>query len=187
MAAAEPPKKRGRPSKSASATSAPGATNGKKRGRPGKGDTLAVSLDEEAPPKKRGRPPKGGETTKVDYLEEAAAEQLEDELVEAAAEEPIDEPSKPISSVKRGRGRPKKASAIAVADDMAVDEEDIKEATGKRYWLMKAEQEDREETLEDGTVFNARFTIDDLRDKGGPEPWDGESATMLRLLFCSDH
>lgn len=48
---------------------------------------------------------------------------------------------------------------------------------------MKAEQEDREETLEDGSVYNSKFTINDLRNKGGPEPWDGmlldELAEML--------
>jgi predicted RNA-binding protein with PUA-like domain len=44
---------------------------------------------------------------------------------------------------------------------------------GKNYWLLKAEQVDRMETLKDGSKFNTKFTIDDLKEKGGPEPWEG--------------
>jgi predicted RNA-binding protein with PUA-like domain len=44
---------------------------------------------------------------------------------------------------------------------------------GKNYWLFKAEQVDRMETLQDGSEFNTKFTIDDLKEKGGPEPWEG--------------
>ena len=103
--------------------------------------------------------------------------------MDAAASEGAEQPSKPASPIKK-KGRPakakgKKAAVTAVvetedadeeADQNAVDEE----VSGKQYWLMKAEQVDREETLNDGSVFNAKFTIDDLREKGGPEPWDGK-------------
>ena len=172
VAVTEPPKKRGRPAKTASAAPGPAITSAKKAGRAVKAEAPAVTLYDEdaAPPKKRGRPPKGGETTQVAAEDEAAAEQLEEELVDA-----VDAPSKPISSVKKGkggRGRPKKVTAEHEADEVDTEEEGSS-TTNKQYWLMKAEQEDREETLEDGSVFNAKFTIDDLRAKGGPEPWDG--------------
>lgn len=119
---------------------------------------------EAAPPKKRGRPPRGGETTKVEVADEAAAEQLEEELVEnAEAEGAGEEPSK-RTSPKKKRGRPAKAKGkgkSAVTEDTAeeevVEEEDVAETNGenvKQYWLMKAEQEDREETLSDGSVVS---------------------------------
>ena len=100
----------------------------------------AVPLDDDdAPaPKKRGRPPKGGETTKVAAEDEAAAEQLEDELGEAVVNE---EPRKPLSSVKKGkagRGRPKKVvpTATAQEDDVSGAEDGVEEGEGKQYWLM---------------------------------------------------
>ena len=137
---------------------------------------------ETAPPKKRGRPPKGGETTQVTADDSAAAEQLEEELVDA-----VEDQGAPASPVKKGRGRPpakgrgKKASATPAAADVddtkQVEEEDVVNdvaPSDKQFWLMKAEQEDNEQTLKDGSVYNSKFTIDDLRDKGGPEPWDGK-------------
>ena len=58
-----------------------------------------------------------------------------------------------------------------------MEDPDEGSASGKNYWLMKAEQEDRDEVLEDGTRINVRFTIDDLRAKTEPEPWDGKLNT----------
>ena len=98
--------------------------------------------------------------------DDAAAEQLEGELVDSAeAEGDGDGPSKRISPLKkRGRGRPPKAkgkgkSAVteAAAEEDVDEEEEAETANGvdvKQYWLMKAEQEDREETLEDGSVVS---------------------------------
>lgn len=45
-------------------------------------------------------------------------------------------------------------------------------ATGRQYWLMKAEPETR---FEKG--IDVRFSIDDLAAKTEPEPWDGKSET----------
>jgi hypothetical protein len=124
-----------------------------------------VPRKETAPPKKRGRPPRGGETTKVEVADEAAAEQLEEELVEnAEAEGAGEEPSK-RTSPKKKRGRPAKAKAKgksavtegAAEEEVVEEEEEIAETNGenvKQYWLMKAEQEDREETLSDGSVVS---------------------------------
>jgi len=41
-------------------------------------------------------------------------------------------------------------------------------ATGRQYWLMKAEPESRFEKGKD-----IKFSIDDLAAKTVPEPWDG--------------
>jgi len=130
----------------------------------------------------RAKPPHGGETTKVEADEPAAAEQLEEELVDAADE--AEASSKPPVPAKK-RGRPAKAKAAVkpaadVVEDEAVEapvddavDADAVANTDTQYWLMKAEQIDREETLEDGSTANMKFTIDDLRAKAGPEPWDG--------------
>lgn len=123
-----------------------------------------MPLDETAPPKRRGRPPKGEQTTQVEVADEAAAEQLEEELVETA-KAGTEEPSKPTSSLKKKRGRPSKAkgkSAVTegVAEEEQVEEDEAETANGesvKQYWLMKAEQEDREDTLGDGSVVSISF------------------------------
>ena len=67
----------------------------------------------------------------------------------------------------------RRGKQAVTADEEDIDAEEQDGSDGKQYWLMKAEQEDREETLSDGSVFNSKFTIDNLREKGGPEPWDG--------------
>jgi hypothetical protein len=176
-------KKRGRPAKAADAeddaTEPP-----KKRGRPAK-DTPAVPKAEIAPPKKRGRPPKGGETTKIEADDGAAAEQLEEELVEEVEAETTAEAapdtgaaSKPTASsttLPKKRGRPpkkgkrqatSKAAPSTGMTDGAVDipeeeeeaeaddEEEVEVSDGTNYWLMKAEQQGQEQTLEDGTIVS---------------------------------
>ena len=70
-------------------------------------------------------------------------------------------PSKRTSPTKK-RGRPPKAkgkgknvsTAVDGAEDVDEEEQDgmTNGVTGKQYWLMKAEQEDREEKLKDGSV-----------------------------------
>ena len=140
---AEPPAKRGRTSKAAP----------------------AVPVSENPPPRKRGAPPIGGETTKVREDDPAAAEQLVDELEDAAVKL-SKEPSRGRKNDVKGRETGARVDESQTADPEA--------ASGGRFWLMKAEQVDRKETLPNGSVFNTKFTIDDLRAKGGPEPWDGE-------------
>ena len=121
-----------------------------------------MSRKEAAPPKKRGRPPHGGETTQPAVADEAAAEQLEDELVENAEAQGAGEGPSKRTSPKKKRGRPAKAkgkSAVTAdaAEEEVAEEEEAVETNGanvKQYWLMKAEQEDREETLSDGSVVS---------------------------------
>jgi len=150
VAEAEPAKKRGRPGKKAPATEQPA----KKRGRPAKvtkDPAEAPAAPDTPAPRKRHSGRTGGPTTKIASDANDAAEQLEEELV--------DEVSKSAKS-----GDKRKAS----------------EGDGKNYWLMKAEQVDRMETLKDGTEFNTKFTIDDLKAKGGPEPWEGVRNMVAR-------
>jgi predicted RNA-binding protein with PUA-like domain len=150
---AEPAKKRGRPSKKAASENAP-----KKRGRPAK----VVTEPAEAPaapdtpaPRKRHSGRTGGPTTKIATDATDASEQLEEELV--------DEVSKSAKTSDK-----RKASSEAENE------------SGKNYWLMKAEQVDRMETLKDGSEFNTKFTIDDLKERGAPEPWEGVRNVVAR-------
>lgn len=97
----------------------------------------------------------------------------------------------PPSGVKRGRGRPRK-QPVAVQDDAEDDGYDdsthdanITEATTiiqstdmddedhPNYWLMKAEPESRIEKNANGHDVDVKFSIDDLRARSEPEPWDG--------------
>ncbi|KXT16808.1 hypothetical protein AC579_6788 [Pseudocercospora musae] len=192
-ASAAPAKKqRGRPAKVG------------KRGRPAKAEPEAdddgeddgdVDIDadadavppeeEQKTPKKRGRPPKGGETTKMDVDDENAAEQLEEELLDAAE----DEQEEDAIDSKRKAPAPKKGKAKK-NDAAEVEEDETAAASGKQYWLMKAEQDGHDEMLKNGEIFNTKFTIDDLRAKNGPEPWDGvrnpSAAKNLRAMKQGD-
>lgn len=127
----------------------------KSRGRPAKA-APAVPAEPQAAPKKRGRPPKGGETTKAAQDDPDAAEQLEEELVEAVEDDVAGEP---IPAKKRGspaKGKGKKAAAAEVVEAELDDEaeDDMVVESGKKYWLMKAEQEGHEETLKNGSVVS---------------------------------
>jgi hypothetical protein len=52
------------------------------------------------------------------------------------------------------------------------------DAEGDRsYWLMKAEPESR---FEKGV--DVKFSIDDLRESGKPEAWDGKSRPQVAIL-----
>jgi predicted RNA-binding protein with PUA-like domain len=158
-AQAEPVKKRGRPAKKQAAPAPTKQTattqSAKKRGRPVKPTTDPAEhpAEPDTPaPRKRHSGRTGGPTTKISTDAADAADQLEDEL--------IDEVQKSVK--KGGKAKPASSSKKQDAED-----------NGKNYWLMKAEQVDRMETLKDGSQFNTKFTIDDLKAKGAPEPWEG--------------
>jgi predicted RNA-binding protein with PUA-like domain len=100
---------------------------------------------------------------------------------------------------KRGRGRPpKKTKQTALKDNHDIDLEsdandeasdgidyddpthdaNITEATtiiqaDRSYWLMKAEPESRIEKNANGDDVDVKFSIDDLRSRTEPEPWEG--------------
>ncbi|KAK3661184.1 hypothetical protein LTR56_000307 [Elasticomyces elasticus] len=156
------PKKRGRPAKAAAAPKKAATANTKAKAAPKK--AAAATSSETAAPKKRGRPAKGGATTKAAVDEDAAEAQPEEELADAADAD----------------GEEAETGELPPAQVQ----------NSKRYWLMKAEQEDREETTHDGTVINTRFTIDDLRSKTSPELWDGVrnplAAKNMRAMQIGD-
>jgi predicted RNA-binding protein with PUA-like domain len=158
-ATTEAPKKRGRQSTrqpaAAPAKQIVTTQPAKKRGRPSKAtaDPAEAPADPDTPaPRKRHSGRTGGPTTKISTDAVDAADQLEDELIDVAEK-----------SAKKG-GKSKTSSSAA--------KQDANEG-GKNYWLMKAEQVDRMETLKDGSEFNTKFTIDDLKAKNAPEPWEG--------------
>ena len=118
----------------------------------------------------------------------------------------------PAPPATRGRGRPRQSSTpretpgIAHQNGIPEDastEEDVKSARkskpkqqveveddfeedGTQYWLMKAEPDSRIENGKD-----VAFSIDMLRDREEPEPWDGlslfrqKTKTRLTLFRCS--
>lgn len=143
---AEPPKKRGRPSSTVKKDEKDGApkakaATGKPRGRPKKSAPAVSETDLGPLPRKRGSGPKGGETTKITADDDAAADQLEEELVDTAEAED----DEGAADEKRKRNLPfdgehssnAKKSNSAIADAALEAGED----GGKQYWLMKAEQE----------------------------------------------
>ncbi|CAD0110635.1 unnamed protein product [Aureobasidium uvarum] len=97
---------------------------------------------------------------------------------------------------KRARGRPPKPKQSTLEDghesapdandeasdgieyDDSTHDANITEATtiiqaDRSYWLMKAEPESRIEKNANGDDVDVKFTIDDLRSRAEPEPWEG--------------
>lgn len=175
-----PPKKKGRPAKAKAATEEPVAEAPKRgRGRPKKDAVApAVPEEEEGPPFTRHEAPLGGETTVAGEDGEAAAEQLEDELLDTTEEigNAVNSKRKaPIAKMGKAKGKAANKALTNGADDEAIDAAVASaKPFAKSFWLMKAEQEDRLEPTKSGQVINTKFTIDDLRSKTVPEPWDGK-------------
>lgn len=185
----EPPKKkqRGRPStKVQDANDADDEPPAKQastpakrgRGRPPKNKNKlepAVPLEETAPPKHRD----GGQTYRHPGDDLAAADQLEEELMDTAEspeQSTVNRKGKaPIP--KKGKG---KAAQLELSEhsDAAANGEVDESASGKNYWLMKAEEKGHDIPLPKGGVFNTTFTIDDLRSKTEPEAWDGKRSSF---------
>lgn len=189
-------RKPGRPAKAAATNAATKSAakpstakaSGKKPGRPAKAKAVEP---EEAPdaidtpaPRKRHSAPKGGETTKIAADDGDAADQLEGELVDAAQETAkpgrkrkaaTSETPAPAKSIK-GKGKARGKAAAVEADDSAA----TPTSEGKNYWLLKAEQVDRLETLKSGREVNTKFTIDDLKAATEPEMWEGVRNVVAR-------
>ncbi|GAB7338267.1 hypothetical protein MBLNU457_4589t1 [Dothideomycetes sp. NU457] len=169
---APPAKKRGRPPKATTKVASKSQTTQApaKRGRPAK----AVVDNPKAAPKKRGRPVKVA-------MDGAADEDDETEAEPATKKRARGRPAKATASKKGGKDK-----AVADADDdeeadtsneinptEATTEIAPSEASGRQYWLMKAEPETRMEKTESGKTVDVKFSIDDLAAKLSPEPWDG--------------
>jgi len=174
-AAADPLEKRGQkaavPKKKHTKTTQPGPT---------------VPDIEQPPPRKRGRVLKRGEITRIEAGEEAVAKQLEGELEDNAEEYT----SKKTAPRKRSGPTTKVKAINAKMPNVDVNRADGEGSEDRQYWLMKAEQEDREETAPDGSMVNTKFTIDDLRSKTEPEMWDGvrnfAAAKNMRAMRTGD-
>ncbi|KAI6804018.1 hypothetical protein KC361_g304 [Hortaea werneckii] len=143
----------------------------KGRGRPKKIDTAKekpATKDEAAPPHKRGEPPHGGESNYPEADQDQAEEQLEDELLDE-----VERSDKKASGTRKSTNEDLDEAPADRNKPPRAQGAQSREGNAKTYWLMKAEQEDREEKAPDGSSVNVKFTIDDLREKGGPELWDG--------------
>lgn len=146
---------------------------------------------------KRGRPPKAAkETAKASVSNEQVDTVKKAAKAEKVAGRGRGRPKKDVKDLKdlksgktsdakrktpkvrAGRAKEKEAKAAAgdIVDDLPdgisteVDEDDetLTDDSGRQYWLMKAEPESR---MENG--IDMKFSIDDLKERNGPEPWEG--------------
>ncbi|KAI7484876.1 hypothetical protein KC357_g3142 [Hortaea werneckii] len=143
----------------------------KGRGRPKKIDTAKekpAAKDEAAPPHKRGEPPHGGESNYPEADQDQAEEQLEDELLDE-----VERSDKKASGTRKSTNEDLDGASADRNKPPRAQGAQSRGGNAKTYWLMKAEQEDREEKAPDGSSVNVKFTIDDLCGKGGLELWDG--------------
>ncbi|KAF4549672.1 EVE domain-containing protein [Elsinoe fawcettii] len=176
------PKKRGRPARAAEVEEVKPAP--KKRGR------AAKVVEEEGEPapsqaKKRGRP------AKEEVKEEPKAKKPRGRPAKAIEEEAPVEQAEEVKTTKvKGRGKAAAASAKIDTDEAVVDKKVDTPAGDRSYWLMKAEPESRLETTSSGKQVDISFTIDDLKNKNGPEPWDGirnhQAQKNLRAMSVGD-
>ncbi|KAF2224602.1 PUA-like domain-containing protein, partial [Elsinoe ampelina] len=142
----------------------------KRKGRAAKVEETASEPEPETvPAKKRGRPAKASQENAPDAN---------------------------TAAPKRGRGNKAAVSeaepeAPAVNTDNTTPDVKADASTGDRsYWLMKAEPESRLESTASGKQVDISFTIDDLKNKKGPEPWDGirnhQAQKNLRAMTVGD-
>ncbi|THC99744.1 hypothetical protein EYZ11_000794 [Aspergillus tanneri] len=123
----------------------------RKRGRPRKYPEGTGPKPPPGPKRGRGRPPK-----------DPSAKDTPSKLrTPQEGKRPVGRPRKSLP--QNGAETPKKPKS-ASADTKAEDGE----SSGRSYWLMKAEPETR---FEKGV--DVKFSIDDLRERSKPEPWDG--------------
>lgn len=77
--------------------------------------------------------------------------------------------SKESTSPAEGARGARDVSEDPDVDSLPARNPDVEHHEGEWYWLMKAEPESR---FENG--IDVKFSIDDLRAREVPEPWDGE-------------
>lgn len=87
-------------------------------------------------------------------------------------------------AAKAKAAKPKETQARDASEDPDVDSiparnPEVERHEGEWYWLMKAEPESR---FENGV--DVRFSIDDLRAREVPEPWDGEPPSLYASSLC---
>lgn len=174
---AAPKKGRGRPKNvSAGAASAPAKPAGKKRGRPAgkakKAEVEEEEVDEEEEDEAEEEEEDDGHPKHAHYHEamDRVNDQVEEELADAVSD------ASPASEKKTSK-RKATAGPAAKATKKSKKASDAEDDTadGPHYWLMKAEPNTRIEKNADGEDVDVKFSIEDLRSKTTPEPWEGES------------
>ncbi|KAG9627589.1 DUF55-domain-containing protein, partial [Aureobasidium melanogenum] len=175
--------------KHASVTSASEVTP-KRRGRPPKASTVTPKTASASRPNAPSTA-----TPKSFRIGERQSARLASTPASETELPPLRRVTKSAISPKRGRGRPpKKTKQPALEAESAPDTDDeahdgvdyddpthdanITEATtiiqaDRSYWLMKAEPESRIEKNANGDDVDVKFSIDDLRSRTEPEPWEG--------------
>ncbi|RQM07597.1 hypothetical protein DH86_00002059 [Scytalidium sp. 3C] len=123
-----------------------------------KADTTADATDSKATRRSSRRKP---ELVKQEDIAEEKTSHPE-AVVKAAAKKAA-KPTKKDTSEKKDAPKPK----TTAKKDATTATSSSSSATGRQYWLMKAEPETR---LENGV--DVKFSIDDLAAKTEPEPWD---------------
>lgn len=186
--ASAPKKGRGRPKNAVEEPAEEVASSLKKgRGRP-KAAAKEPPAQTKPAPKKRGRPARNAEPVQdedeqdedeqVDghphhaHYHEAmdrVDDQIQEELRDAVSKSP---PKKSATKSKPAAKKTKKDVKAQPANEEEEEETEI--ADGPNYWLMKAEPNSRIEKNADGEDVDVKFSIDDLRSKTQPEPWEGE-------------
>jgi len=166
-----------------------------------------TSEEDDSPPvklTKKGRKPKAEVKSESESLKDVESSESETEAkpiapskraskAKSAKKDVRPKAKTPIAGAKKDK-KPSKSTAEkktaggdgTVSDDPDVDSipahnPDIEHHDGEWYWLMKAEPETR---LENG--IDVSFSIDDLRAKEKPEPWDGESGRALIWKMFAD-
>ena len=155
--------------------------------------SVNTEAEAEASKPKRGRPPKAvKESTKAPAGNEVVntVKKARGRSTKAVGRGRTKKDEKDVKSVKTSdakRKAPKvsvgraKVRGAEVAEEEIIDnlsngistevdedEEILSDDSGRQYWLMKAEPESR---IENG--IDMKFSIDDLKERYGPEAWDG--------------
>ncbi|KAI5206400.1 DUF55-domain-containing protein [Aureobasidium subglaciale] len=170
----------------------------KKRGRPPKATSATPKSASTATPKSHGVGERQGARLASTPASEEALPVLRRTRVAKSAKPALPPTKSAKPPIKRGGGRPPKASKKkqpTIPDDDAAEDANDDESVGtdyddpthdaniteattiiqadRNYWLMKAEPETRIEKNANGEDVDVKFTIDDLRSRTQPEPWEG--------------
>ncbi|KAK6000232.1 hypothetical protein QM012_003864 [Aureobasidium pullulans] len=176
--------------KHSSATSASEITP-KRRGRPAKASTATPKTASATKPKApSSATPKSFRVGERQSARLASTPTSETDLL------PSRRVTESAAPAKRSRGRPSKKTKQSALEAESAPDADEKEAgdgidyddpthdaniteattiiqADRSYWLMKAEPESRIEKNANGDDVDVKFSIDDLRSRTEPEPWEG--------------
>jgi len=155
------------------------ARKGKKQQKEGKVDDSDAEVEREEPQARRVKEKRKMGKVNASAVKQAGKAKDAGEEDSKKTKPAKAKGAKPSGESGAGRGE---ASGRAVSEDPDPDSlptrnPEVERHEGEWYWLMKAEPESR---FENG--IDVRFSIDDLRAREKPEPWDGG---FLRLYLAS--